>query len=186
MKQFNWTSLVEWALRINVFVKLFSYGTGKILGGQFYRKGNLPEEVANTTLSDVRSFDLAWTFFGHSQGYILFIGISQLVGALLFLLPRTKVWGALVLIPILLNIIVVDYLFGVAYGAMFSACFYLGSILFVLYRNREALVEALRKLWIAPTEKWGGIYAILLIGLFFGLVFGVEFFLIDFFGYDDR
>ncbi len=188
MKQLNIPSIVEWALRINVFVKLFMYGIGKIVGGQFYLRGELPQDVGATSLSEVGSFDLAWTFFGHSKGYILFIGISQLVAALFFLLPRTKLLGGLMLIPILLNIIVVDYFYGVAFGALFSACFYLGSVLFVLYRNRNAIGRAIAKLWITSKMSNGKnlIVNIILIATMFGLVFGLELLLINFFGYDDR
>ena len=187
MKQIHWLSILEWALRINVFVKLFLYGAGKIFGGQFYLKGQLPEEVGKIPLAEIGSFDLAWTFFGHSKGYILFIGISQLIGALLFLIPRTKILGGFMLIPILLNIIVVDYYFGVAYGALFSACFYLGSILFVLYRSKEAIGKAIRKLWITSMDKKSGrIYKIVFVTLAFGVVFGLELFFINFFGYNAR
>lgn len=188
MKSINILPLLEWGLRINVFIKLFIYGFGKILGGQFHLKGQLPEDVANTSLSQTSSFDLAWTFFGHSKGYILFIGISQIIAALFFLLPRTKVLGGLMLLPILLNIIVVDYFFGVAYGALFSACFYLGSVLFVLYRSKNAIGRAIAKLWITRKESNGKnlIVNIVLIAIVFGLIFGFELYLINLFGYDDR
>ncbi len=180
--------IVEWALRINVFFKLFIYGAGKILGGQFYKKGEIPEAIASIPLGDVGSYNLAWTFFGHSKGYILFIGISQLIGAFLFLFNRTKLLGGAILIPILLNIIVVDAFFGVAYGALFSACFYLASILFVFYRKKEEIVKAIRNLLI-PTQI-NTIKKIplqvLLIGIAFGAVFLIELVFIGVFGYEDR
>ena len=180
--------IVEWALRINVFIKLFIYGSGKILGGQFYRKGEIPEAIASIPLGEVNSYNLAWTFFGHSKGYILFIGISQLIGAFLLLFNRTKLLGGAILIPILLNIIVVDAFFGVAYGALFSACFYLASILFVFYRKKEEIIEAIRSLVITePLSKIKKIpYQIVLIGIAFGVVFLIELFFIGVFGYEDR
>ena len=180
--------IVEWALRINVFIKLFIYGAGKILGGQFYRKGEIPEAIASIPLGEVGSYNLAWTFFGHSKAYILFIGISQLIGAFLFLFNRTKLIGGALLIPILLNIIVVDAFFGVAYGALFSACFYLASILFVFYRKKEEIIEAISSLVITePFSKIKKIpYQIILIGIAFGVVFLFELFFIGVFGYEDR
>lgn len=187
-KEILWNAL-EWALRINVFIKLFVYGTGKILGGQFYTPENMPEQVAQTTLANASGYDLAWTFFGHSYGYILFIGVSQLLGATLFLLPRTKLIGGLLLLPILMNIIVVDSLFGVAYGALFSACFYLGSVLFVLLRGRNQLLRALEQLWVG---KWNepASYSVWMylgvIALLFAMVFGVEIAGIQWFGFEDR
>ena len=42
-------------------------------------KGNLPLEVAETTLGDAGSFLLAWTFMEHSYFYVLFVGILNLL-----------------------------------------------------------------------------------------------------------
>ena len=93
----------ELAARWYVFLLLTIYGSGKLLGGQFYRRGNLPEEIATLPLSEVAGFDLAWAFMGYSYAYILFIGISQLIGAILLLFERTKLVGTMILIPILVN-----------------------------------------------------------------------------------
>ncbi|MEM7086384.1 MAG: hypothetical protein AAF489_09390 [Bacteroidota bacterium] len=189
MKQNTIIKLVEWALRINVFLKLTIYGLGKILGGQFYTKGNIPEAIAKIPLGETNGYDLAWTFFGHSKPYILFIGISQLIGALLIVINRTKLLGGAILAPILLNIIVVDYFFGVAYGAMFSACFYLASVLFMFYVSRVQVADALRRLLIYSTNKKERKQqiiqvAIIIVGL--AVVFFVEYFFINYFGYEDR
>lgn len=181
--------LLELALRINVFLKLATYAIGKIIGGQFYRKGEIPEEISQISLGNTGSFDLAWTFFGHSDGYILFIGISQLVGACLFLFNRTKLLGGAILIPILLNIIVVDYFFGVAYGAMFSACFYLATVLFVFYLNADKVKSAINELWIGKEKLWRGkkwYYGLIWVPLLITIIFLVEWFFIDLFGYTDR
>ena len=70
---------IELAARWYVFIFLNVYGLGKIAGGQFYRRGRLPEEVAKTLLGEVNAFDLAWTFMGYSFAYILFIGLAEVV-----------------------------------------------------------------------------------------------------------
>lgn len=181
--------IIEWALRLNVSMKLTIYALGKIVGGQFYRKGSIPEEIGIIPLGETGSYNLAWTFFGHSQGYILFIGISQLIGAILFLIPRTKLLGGAILLPILLNIIVVDYFFGVAYGALFSACFYTASILLVFYFSRGQIIQAVRKLLFFAEGNFFKKKPLITIGLSllaFAVVFFLELYFIDFFGYEDR
>lgn len=135
---------LELASRWYVFILLTTYGLGKLLGGQFYRKGDLPYEIANIPLSEVGGFDLAWSFMGYSYAYILFIGISQLIGASLLLFERTKLFGVFVLIPILLNIIVFDAIFFETYGAMASAILYLLLLVLVLVLNKERLIKILR------------------------------------------
>ena len=135
---------LEWAARIHVFVLLNIYGSGKILGGQFYRRGALPDDVASIPLSEASAYDLGWTFMGYSQEYILFIGISQIVGAWCLLWNKTKFIGIAVLFPILVNIIVFDIIFLDQKGALFSACLYLGLLILILILNKETVTKTLQ------------------------------------------
>ncbi len=135
---------IELAARIHVFLLLNLYGLGKIMNGQFHRKGNLPPEVASQTLENVGSFDLAWTFMGHSYIYILFVGISQIIGAWCLLWNRTKLLGVAILIPILVNIIVFDVIFLDTYGALASAIIYFLLLMLVLYFNKDQVAEVIK------------------------------------------
>lgn len=144
MKQHLW--ILELTCRIYVWSKIWVYGLGKIAGGQFHRVGNLPEEIANTPIAEVGSFDLAWTFFGFSTGYIWFIGVSQVLGGALLLFDKTKIIGVGILIPILLNIIVVDFFFEISLGAMLSAILYFLMCCYILYYNKKQLIEAVKKI----------------------------------------
>ena len=138
--------VIELTLRIYVWIMVSLYGAGKIAGGQFYRAGNLPESVAQTTLSNASGFELTWTFFGYSFGYILFIGLSQLIGGFLLLFERTKLLGVAILVPVLLNIIVVDFFYSISNGAMMSAVLYFTSLIIILFLNREKVKSALQVL----------------------------------------
>lgn len=144
MKQHLW--ILELTCRIYVWSKIWVYGIGKIIGGQFHRAGSIPEEIAKTPIAEVGSFDLAWTFFGFSEGYIWFIGLSQILGGGLLLFNRTKIIGVLILVPILLNIIVVDFFFKISPGAMLSAILYLLMCCYILYYNKKQLIEAVKKI----------------------------------------
>ncbi|PTM02023.1 MAG: hypothetical protein DA407_15475, partial [Bacteroidetes bacterium] len=95
----NLKETLELVFRQCVFIIINIYAISKLLGGQFYMKGKLPAEVANTTLGDASGFSLAWTFMGHSYFYILFIGITQLIGAWFLLWNKTKLIGVVILIP---------------------------------------------------------------------------------------
>ena len=88
------------------------------MGGQFFRRGQLPDVVAQTTLEQASAFEIGWTFMGYSFAYILFVGISQIVGAWLLLWNKTKLLGVTILFPILLNIIVFDLIFLDKKGAL--------------------------------------------------------------------
>tara|TARA_R110002074_G_scaffold14788_1_gene51018 strand:- start:119947 stop:120504 length:558 start_codon:yes stop_codon:yes gene_type:complete len=179
-------TILELAVRINIFLKLMNYGIGKMLNGQFYLKGQLPEDMTNIPLDKVDGFTLAWTFFGYSKGYILFIGASQIIGAILFLINRTKIIGGFILLPILMNIIVVNYYFGVAFGAMFSAIFYLLGVVWVLGRKCEEIKYSLKKLLLkASGFKMNWEYYLFVFATLAVLVL-LEYLGITLFGYENR
>ncbi len=175
---------VELAARIHVAIFISIYGLGKIVGGQFYRRDKLPDDVALQTLAETPAFDLAWTFMGYSQAYIMFIGLSQIIGAFFLLFNRTKFIGIAILIPILLNIIVFDIIFLPDYGALSSAILYFSLLIFVLYLNKEKIIEIFKRLIsVYPNEarlknfKIGlGIFGFLVVlfGIQQGLIFVLD------------
>lgn len=176
MKKFSF--YFELAARWHVFLLLNTYGLGKIIGGQFHRKGHLPPEVAEQTLATVNSFDLAWTFMGHSYTYILFIGISQLIGAWCLLWDKTKLIGVAILIPILTNIIVFDAVFFDTYGALASAVIYFLLLMSILVLNKERVLNAFKALTtsvltVKPTIKQSAQTAGIVLGIIV-LIFGIE------------
>ena len=142
----NLKGTIELVLRQCVFIILSIYAISKLLGGQFYMNGKLPAEIANTTLGEASGFSLAWTFMGHSYIYILFIGISQLLGAWFLLWNKTKLIGVLLLLPIMINIIIVDLIFLDVYPALANALIILLMLFSILFLNKERIIEAIHRL----------------------------------------
>jgi hypothetical protein len=138
--------IVELAARWYVFVFLNNYGLGKMFGGQFYRPGHLPARVAAARLADATDFDLAWTFMGRSFGYILFIGLAEVIGAWLLLWNRTKLLGVAVLLPVMVNVIAFDVFFLDKYGALASATIYTVLLVVIAALNKDEVTRAVRAL----------------------------------------
>jgi len=149
----NLKKLFELVLRQCVFIILNVYAISKILGGQFYMKGKLPEEIANTTLGEASSFSLAWTFMGHSYYYVLFVGITQLIGAWFLLWNKTKLVGVLMLIPIMINIIIFDIIFLDVYPALVNAIIVFLMLLLIMFFNKERIGDAFQRLINSPTKS---------------------------------
>ena len=178
-------NVIELAARWYVFVFLNIYGIAKIAGGQFYRRGHLPEGVANTMLRDAPAFDLAWTFMGYSFAYILFIGLAEVVGAWLLLWERTKLIGVLILLPIMINILVFDVIFLDKYGALASATIYTLLLGVILWINREPAMLALRALMprVAAPPFRGRARAAFAALVLMALLFAVDQALVNLFGH---
>ncbi|WP_415376707.1 hypothetical protein [Patiriisocius sp. Uisw_017] len=146
MNKSNYKVTFELVLRQCVFIILNIYALSKLLGGQFYMKGKLPAEIANTTLGEASGFSLAWTFMGHSYFYIMFVGIVQLIGAWFLLWNKTKLIGVLILLPIMVNIIVFDIIFLDVYPALANAIIVLLMLFLILFFNREIVKDTVIKL----------------------------------------
>jgi hypothetical protein len=182
-----WPKAIELAARWYVFVFLNVYGTGKIHGGQFYRQGHLPPDVARTTLGAVGPFELAWTFMGYSFAYILFIGLAEIIGAWLLLWERTKLLGVAILLPVMINIIVFDVIFLDKYGALASATIYTALLFVILAFNAERVRPAFQALILTAqsnqmTTKARAKLVFVALALM-GMLFALDHMLVNHFGY---
>lgn len=187
MKKINYTETIEMVCRLYVFFFLAFYGLGKILGAQFYTPDLIPLEIETMPISQISDFDLAWVFMGRSYGYMLFIGIGELIGALMLLFNKTKLIGTFILIPIMVNVIVFDIFFLDEYGALASAVIYFIMLLAILWINKEKIMKVTKTLVHFDTitktsikEKFIKFSYVLLI---FFVVFVFNQLLVNWFGY---
>lgn len=133
--------LTETAVRWQVCAVICMYGIAKLFGSQF---GTGTEILADLCASEnPRAMGVMWLFFAWSFEYNLFIGISQVLGGVLLLFPRTKLLGTAILLPILANIIVADIYFEVLFGALFTAVWLLGGLFFILWYERAKILKVL-------------------------------------------
>src|SRR5690606_22128360 len=123
--------LIILAMRLLLAFTLWNYGYSKLTGGQF----GITEVELNTPIKDLSLFRISWHLF-KNEPFNSFIGISQIVIAILLVYKRTFLWGTLMAIPIFLNILMVDltimpYHFKVAF--FFRLTFYLIFIGMILW-----------------------------------------------------
>lgn len=192
MKRKYIEEILELVFRCYVFVFMTLYGLGKITGGQFYTPDRMPEDVGATPLGKAGGFELAWTFMGHSHNYILFVGITQLVGSFMLLFNKTKLLGTAILLPVLINIVVFDIIFLDKYGALASAIIYLCMLLFILVFNKEKVIMAFKSL----TNFSSGleydkdiklkIYKLLSVAIVFALLFILDQVIVNLIGHGKR
>jgi hypothetical protein len=140
------STLLELGARWYVCLTICAYGVGKIAGMQFGSQESMTENLGNLTIPELTPMQIMWLFFGYSYGYGLFIGLSQIIGGLMILHPRTKLLGITILIPILLNIIVADFFFEVLFGATLTAIWLFILLLFILWYEKENVIGAFKVL----------------------------------------
>ncbi len=119
------------ALRYYAAFTLLVYGFAKIMGAQFTV---LDSQLAKP-MGEVSGFWLTWYYFGYSPVYSAIVALTQIAGALLLCFRRTTPLGALVLIPVMVNIVCVDIWvirFPFGSGALRNALYVLLALLVIL------------------------------------------------------
>jgi hypothetical protein len=103
--------VAAWSVvRFFVAFELVRYGIAKIVNMQFYPR----YYRLDTRAVDLSGSALAWTFFGHSYAFQPIGGVLEILGAVLLCFRRTALLGALVLVPVMTNIVLVDFFFDVS------------------------------------------------------------------------
>ena len=112
-KNRNYENLNYWFLvlvRYYLGYFMIYYGLFKIIPIQF---GEINFWKMLQPYGESSPMGLAWTFLGHSKGYSLFIGLSEFIGGIFLFHKRTKLLGALILIPVIVNIVAINFFFDV-------------------------------------------------------------------------
>ncbi len=94
---------------------MISFAIIKFTGTQF----QLSNHILYVPLNRLDKFWHAWSFFGRSYLYNVFIGVGELTVGLTILFTRTRLLGLLLAFVIYLNVIVIDFAFEV--GALWHA-----------------------------------------------------------------
>lgn len=113
--------LFYWIIIFTVAGSMIVYGIGKPLQFQNFK---VP---ANSDLSE--GHKLMWTFYSYSLVYPLIIGSFEIIGGILLLFSRTRIFGCVLLTIILSNIIIQDYVYEIK--ALSSAIYYQVLILII-------------------------------------------------------
>ena len=116
-------------------LQLFKYGLDKVFKHQFY----LPEpNILYTPLGQLSPDILYWSVMGTSYSYSLFAGIIEVIPAFLLLFRRTRLLGALIAFPVLVNVLMINIGFDITVK-LFAA--------FLLFLSAVIISPSLQKLY---------------------------------------
>jgi len=152
MKKYLQIDLIILAMRLLLAFTLWNYGYSKLTGGQF----GITELELNTPIKDLSLFRISWYLFKY-EPFNSFIGISQIITAILLVYKKTFLLGTLMAIPIFLNVLMVDltimpFNFKVAF--FFRLSFYLIFIGLILWYHKKQITTAFKNLISAPNLKF--------------------------------
>ena len=149
---------------------LFMYGLSKLLHLQF----NLQSELARRPIGSLNGYELTWFYYDYSHTYASILGLTQVVGATLLLFRKSTLVAAIIMTPIMANILLIDMFTLVNdQGPYLMAALILTSLLMILWHERRTLVSLL---WMSQatepaessrTHRWIRIFIMLFVsGIF--------------------
>ena len=118
-------------------VIMIAYGFAKLTGSQF----TVLDSEVSKPMGEVNGFWLTWYYFGSSAAYRTIVALVEIGGGLLLIWPRTALIGALALLPVVGNIILIDILFGIA-NALPTAVLALICLIIVIRPHARRLAAA--------------------------------------------
>ncbi len=145
MRSAPFLRVLDLALRWHVALSMFVYGIAKTV--QF-----APTSTVSAPTNTLSGQELMWAFYGFSVGYVKFLGVVEMTGAVLLVFHRTKLLGCLILTSVLVNVITQDIVYHVNEGALRAACIYQGAIIVILVLAREQ-VKSVWKAVMAPPPR---------------------------------
>lgn len=119
----------------------FSYGWGKLTGGQF----GISQDQLSEPVNQLGLFKLSWYLFDQ-EPFKSFIGLFQIFASVLLLFNRTHLFGALLLFSILINILIVNITFIKMDGFYWRLSYYIVLDLLILYNSKEKVHLAFKNL----------------------------------------
>jgi hypothetical protein len=145
-KEKRYPKLLDW-LRYFCAFMLYLYGTSKLLHFQF----NLNEALAQRPVGSLSGFELTWFYFGYSRSYGLILGLTQVIGATLFLFRKTTLLAAATMLPVMANIVLLNVFILVdLWSAGLMAVLISSAMLTILWDQRAEIVELL---WVGQKAE---------------------------------
>jgi hypothetical protein len=116
-----------------------SYGFAKILGTQF--SGTNDIVVRDTRIGDLTGNYLTWYYFNFSHTFILIVGYLQIGGAFLLLFRRTTLLGTFILLPVLVNIVMINLFYGIPPAPTIISIVFTAALIYLLLLHTQMLIS---------------------------------------------
>ncbi|MES2478737.1 MAG: DoxX family membrane protein [Bacteroidota bacterium] len=135
--------------RVLLALTFINYGWAKLSGNQF----GVSASEMNMTIKEIGLFKLSWYLF-EQQPFKSFIGISQIIAGLLLLYNRTLILGALMFIPILANILVIDMTYIKMPAFYWRLSYYILLDILILWHYKDRMFAAFKSIVAGINTKY--------------------------------
>jgi hypothetical protein len=132
-----WHAWLRGILRYYLAYEMSIYGFAKILRTQFFPM-YFRDDI---TVGSLSGFDLTWNYFGYSYSFAVILGLFQIGGGILLLFRRTSLLGVCILLPVMVNIVLINMFYHIAVGAFINSIIITIGLLYLLLLKWEDLIS---------------------------------------------
>lgn len=128
--------------RYVIGIGMLPYAINKIVRVQLVLRPNIWQK----TLEYLSGKELTWAFLGHSAWFGILLGFLELIPALLLLFRRTSLLGAILMLPITLNVFLINYALQLWHGSKQVATLFLilNCLIFLFeWKRIQAIVSVI-------------------------------------------
>jgi hypothetical protein len=129
---------LDW-LRYLCALLLYFYGMAKLSGHQLTH----PPEMALQPVGSLSGYWLTWYYYSYSHVYKDILGLTQMMGATLLLFRKSALLAAVMMTPVMANILLINIFYSIGAGPEGNAAFILACMLLLLWHEREVLRDVL-------------------------------------------
>jgi hypothetical protein len=140
-----WQAYLLGLIRYWLAFMISTYGFAKIFKTQF----TTADFIKDIPLGEVNGFNLTWYYFGYSYTLAVIIALFQIGGSILLLFRRTTLLATLILLPVMVNIVLINMFYNIAVGAFVISVLLTLGLTYLLLLDFEKLKAAF---W-AVTDK---------------------------------
>lgn len=114
IKYISWLSTI---LRYWIAFLLLDFGFQKIFEVNF----NYSYHINDSLASALTGQELTWKYYGFSYGLALILASFQIIGSILLLFKRTILLGVAILLPVILNIVLINIFYSIGFITLFTS-----------------------------------------------------------------
>jgi hypothetical protein len=122
-------------IRYWLALSIATYGFAKILKTQF----QTADYLLDMPISAVNGMGLTWYYFGYSYALAVIIALFQIGGSILLLYRRTTLLGVMILLPVMINIVLINVFYKISPGALYNSIIFSLALVFFLGLHRKRL-----------------------------------------------
>ena len=119
-RTFNSIKSISWLttlLRYWIAFLLLDFGFQKIFEVNF----NYSYHINDSLSSALTGPELTWKYYGFSYGLAIILAFFQIIGSILLLFKRTILLGITILLPLMLNIVLINIFYGIGPITLFTS-----------------------------------------------------------------